>query len=302
MSRFENKILCLKELSESLNESRLVLFIGAGISTAFGLPSWDVLIENLCQKSGVSYTKTKNEDLAKLCLNKLGNKVYKITVKEILYENFQLEKIINFPLLVSLCALCTGSGIRGSVKSIVTYNFDDILEKYFYYYGIVPEIIKEFPFYHKKSDIRIYHPHGYLPYSINDDSEKIALDTSILNEVKKSDSFWPELEAIVKHNTLLFIGLSFNDINLKELIEDNKDKHPSAKEPDSPIGFYFVASKDIDLVNCNPAEKSTVEKNIQKMELLELDRIFPIIINGWSEIPSNLCKISQDAMNIALGK
>ena len=288
--KYDNENLCIERLSQALTNSSLSLFLGAGISKDFGLPDWSELIENLCKRSSVSYSRTqKAEDLAVLCKNKLRDK-YTSTVKELLYENFQVDKIIDYPLLVAIGAMCTGSKIRGSVSNIVTYNFDDVLEKYFMYYGIIPEIIKEFPYYERKLDIRIIHPHGFLPFNDSNDSEDIALDASTLRIKRDDDTFWNELKTIVKHNTLLFIGLSFNDENLNYLIEKCKTGHPSNMVSDEPLGFYFAKKSDID-DTC--PEK---EININKIELLKINKIYPIMINDWKKIPYILCNICQKAV------
>ena len=291
ISKFDNKNICIDSLSKALSNSSLALVLGAGISSNFGLPDWNKLIENLCLKSNVSYAEgTPNEDLARLCKKKLKDK-YIPTVKELLYENFKIEKIIDYPLLVAIGAMCTGSKMRGSVSNVVTYNFDDVLEKYFYYYGIVPEVIKEFPYYEKKSDVRIIHPHGFLPYGDDtNDSNDIALDASTLRRESRNDTFWNELQVVFKHNTLLFMGISFNDTNLKDLIELCKEGHPSHNTHDDPIGFWFIKESDI-ADTC-----SKYQENKNRIEVLKLDRIYPIMINDWNEIPYILCSICQKAV------
>ena len=97
---------------------------------------------------------------------------------------------------------------------------------------------------------------------------------------------------------MLFIGLSFKDGNLKELIESCKEEHPSSLGFDEPIGFYFVLNRDINipLKSADHDKLEKVKENIQKMDLLLLDKIYPIKIDNWKEIPYILCRICQKAI------
>ena len=41
------KITIPQELTDAINEDKLVVFVGAGLSINHGLPSWKKIIENL---------------------------------------------------------------------------------------------------------------------------------------------------------------------------------------------------------------------------------------------------------------
>ena len=62
---------------------------------------------------------------------------------------------------------------------MITFNYDDLLEIYLEFHGLVVEPIWRDEHWASNADIRIYHPHGFLPldprHGRSDDIEHLGL-------------------------------------------------------------------------------------------------------------------------------
>src|SRR6185369_1769279 len=106
------------------------------------------------------------------------NRGFAELVQKCLYSGVHLDdEIVRNNLLIALGALMTGSR-RGSVSRVVSFNFDSVLEWYISLYGFVPRVVLQPPVDEGSEDVRIYHPHGFLPHPDQhlDGSEFVVLD------------------------------------------------------------------------------------------------------------------------------
>jgi hypothetical protein len=142
------------------------------------------------------------------------------------------------------------ASMRGSVSQLVTLNFDDVLERYLSYHGIVANPVFEEKFWAGKGDVVIYHPHGFLPSPgsiYNETSSYIVLDRRSYSErVGRSELRMNQtMETIMQSHICLFIGLSGNDQRLDSLILATKnDKHAYSSSRIGYWGVAFSTSKD----------------------------------------------------------
>ena len=166
-----NPFLATAKLGGLLSEGSLRLFLGAGVSRGFGLPGWRTLIARVLGKEGdaaflVRLKKMSAEDSTSL-LDAVDDKSdsYARKVQEALYRDVEPELIDQLPksrLLVAMAALVTGS-CRGRVSSIVTYNYDDLLEQFLELLGYSvcrrtdPDMLV------KRADAEVSYVHGCLP-------------------------------------------------------------------------------------------------------------------------------------------
>lgn len=232
----------------------LVLVLGAGASVDYGLPSWNTLLYTLMSKSlMVDAIKTSNGEAARgvkekdqkamlfaevfndlFCpspliagrylSNAFGNsgEAFEREIQKILYNN--IEKAFVSPLVKELVQLCAAPGRSPSLDSIISYNFDDILEEAVWKASITIPIKPIFALgQHPSShELPIYHVHGYIPRTgpIGGDN-KITLGEDVYHQQYLDIYNWQNLVQLnkFKEKTCLFIGSSLTDPNQRRLLD-----------------------------------------------------------------------------------
>ena len=290
-------------LGESLNSGSLVLFLGAGTSAGAGLPNWRRLIETMRTAKKLSNAGiASSADSLQRAADEIRRKFYDGDdrgfaefVRSCLYRRVKLDQeLVRDPLLIALGALMAGSR-RGSVRRIVTFNFDCILEWYISLYGLVPSVILQPPADEGAEDVRIYHPHGFLPHpqlKIKG-SDFVILDQRSVNLRlgKPADDWLALLRHVLLSGVGLFVGLSedsFRDRALAPLLtavgESVKKKRPT--------GFWILQN--------GKAKERRREKAVDQ-EFLGCN-VVPLRVSGLEEIPKllmEICRKSSKAIRVS---
>lgn len=230
-------------LAGALKEGSLALLLGAGCSTGMALPGWhqivNALSSKLPSKSKTSFTShTPAEKLfatMETVRSALGDTEYLAKVRRELYKNHQngINKEPT-PLLRALGAAMISSK-RGSVRDVITLNFDCILEWYLGFHGMVAQVISRWPRLLFAADVQIYHPHGYLPISdeFGEKSEMIVFDSQEVDRNLRSDTAWQQVfKQLLTSRVILAVGLSGRDYLLRSLIyQAAKTVYDAEKRP-----------------------------------------------------------------------
>ena len=271
-------------LAERLSQGRLAIMLGAGASFGYGLPSWEKLIHNaydLCKRpypTGSTPNDASEHLLATQCLGE--EKCLAPLIQQALYKDFKSDPVLQpTPLLTAIGALVMASG-KGHVSRIVSFNYDDLLESYLEDHGFLIQAVIEAPSWNSLADVRIFHPHGFLPHGPHrSTSDTIVLTQYSFDKITgKSDNPWRRaLLEICQEHTVLFIGLSGNDQNLLSILSDVKDQHP-AFPGDHCWGVRLTTSSD-------PTERSK----------WELRGISNQVLSHYDELPPRLLKIGRQA-------
>jgi hypothetical protein len=235
-------------LADQLKKEQVALFLGSGVSKAFGLPLWEDLLDTaFARKGAVRPDKLSNEDAAEYLLLDLfrgDQDEFHRALREALYEHVNMaglrDQLRHSPTLQALGALFIRSN-RGSIRTVVTFNFDDLLESYLTDGGYFVQPILTAPPWTENSDVRVFHPHGVLPI---DDTRpptdvviaQIHFDRMIGN---KNNAWRAALLSILSSHTCIFLGLSGADANLTSLLAEAKDIHPATLRKDMFWGFRF---------------------------------------------------------------
>ncbi len=242
----------IKNLKESLNQEKLVLVLGAGISIPYKIPKWDkILIELMQNIRNEKEDDIKNEILSvytdvlfndnTLFASRYFNSKLKGSkdaddlninelIKKILYKEYSFNKKPD-ELLKEIYSLCLAPQKRKGIESIITYNYDSILEETFQL--LTPEVdynsIYKSGFYILPNKVNIYHVHGYLPSDsiksdndpVKDDENEIILSEHTCNEEYSNTYNWNNLIQLDKYinKTCLIIGSSFSDPNMRRLFD-----------------------------------------------------------------------------------
>lgn len=282
--QYSDQDIAIQYLGEMLSQGSLALVLGAGICSGVGLPNWETLVKGCLDAAGlpctITGTSTNNEimqaiDRVEAAFSDTSK--YLDAVHDALYKTSRINSdMFNHPLLVAIGAMVMG-GRRGSVKEILTLNFDNVLEYYLSLYGTVPDVIYKLPSLRKDKDVTIYHPHGYLP---NENRTGFS-DFLILSEFSyhkrlgASLDVWKELTRdFFRRKLVLFIGLSGDDFELMSILTSLDDE----LRKERPTGFWLFG-KPVD-------EETFFRRNVIPLTL------------KFDDYPTFLLKICQHASTL----
>lgn len=233
----------ITNLNKAYKDEELVLVLGAGVSVPFRLPSWANLLQKLLFETFNNHsTDTESSSvLSKLFPELFPNsplisarfldeyfkkkdngKTFNEMVKEALYEH--VDRDADSPTIKEILQFCIAPGRSPNLDSIITYNYDDILEfalsnsnvevpfKPIYKVGMNPT----------KGQLPIYHVHGYLPQDDEIDSDySITLSENLYHKQYNDVYGWNNMVQInkFKDKVCIFIGISLTDPNIRRLLD-----------------------------------------------------------------------------------
>ncbi len=242
----------LKDLQTAYRNGDLNLYLGAGVSAASGLPNWKQLVvsmyfrymniehwhsirpfPNYLYAIGEWYLDKTGESLD-IIIRKLKTGLHEEEFLKFLYESLynQLDgATIKNPfdsasanlLLTEITALAAEP--NRTINSVITYNFDDLLEQSFQSRNISYTSVFETRTFPQQDSIPIYHPHGFMPFDNDLPTPKstgnLILSEDDYNSIANNSHHWANLiqTSQLTQGTGLMIGLSFSDRNLRRLID-----------------------------------------------------------------------------------
>lgn len=333
--RKTQEIKHFKKLAKAYREGNLVFILGSGVSLRNGLPNWNMLLQRLLLKIEFEEvdSEIKSELFAKI-FNSVFNPEQLIAARYIKnhYENqgmhigSSFEELIRTtlyeglnqnqnPLFEEIQYFCEGSG-KKRVDSIITYNYDDILERYFKEKGIPSCSVYSAPTGSFYANLPIYHVHGYLPQNNQHAKCDIILSEDMYHKQYNDIYNWNNLLQIIKftEKTCLFLGFSLKDPNSRRLLDiaakqrgNSNISHYIFRERISPIEIEkklkSLLEQDISIYNEKGEQRIRFTELVKKMILLQekfLEEdahsfgIETIWINNYDEIPDKLNKIRTD--------
>ncbi len=251
----------IQSLIKAHQEERLVLVLGAGVSMGLGLPSWNMLLHKLMlntiqadsigSESGAS--STQNSMIARLFTDILnpspiaaaryvqtffhGDKYpggeFEEAVRRAIYE--ELPDRMESKLFQEILALALAPAKSPVLNSIITYNYDDLLENYLQSFSVdIPFRSIYSPGMKPASrELPIYHVHGYLPREGPlTFANSVTLGEGDYHQQYLHAYSWQNTIQINKFSdyTCLFVGISFTDPNLRRLLDIAKDQRGNAEQ------------------------------------------------------------------------
>ena len=287
-------------LSRALNMGSLTLVCGAGVSIAAGIPMWgdlllsllDSMIEKLSQEhsmgiqSGAALEFHKRYGASSLIVGKylknaLG-KDFSHTVRDALYSTSARSS----EMVDGIVELSRPRREGKALDSIVTFNFDALIEE-----NLDAARVPNIPIYteaikHRPRELPIYHVHGYLPRKGNVPEETEIVFSEDAYHGHFLDSFsWSNLIQLAKYsqNTCLFVGVSLTDPNLRRLLDVSW-----RKSPDKSRNHYIIRK----LPEIGPDEKLNNLARLLEEQDANLLGMNVVWVRAYEEIPQILKAIA----------
>lgn len=244
----------IKRAQVSIASGKSTFFLGAGVSQDAGLPGWNELLKRILSilnqenpRLKMRYSvldsdaKRSSIIMARYIENAFDDPTaFKNAIKSALYKKAprpsSLIKMIS--RIIKERTINTHSGIDtdkdlfadsgkrlGLIDSVITYNYDDYLEKQLLTDGVNCNSITKgnrvdsgaFP---------VYHVHGIIPSSETSEISDIVLTENSYHSIYSESYHWSNIEQLhsLGNTTCFFVGLSMLDPNLRRLVDQASDR------------------------------------------------------------------------------
>ncbi|EPY7046944.1 SIR2 family protein [Klebsiella variicola] len=324
----------LERLKQCYGKGQFSLFLGAGVSSSAGMPDWNTLLNSLFvtyltqefngdiamsdkdlndivgRLNGINepsalmaarylrkgFSKTDGE--AKEFIGAVTKNLYKLR-----NHNYRMDS----ELIKSIASMCLPRRTGAKVKSVITYNFDDLLERQLISNSILHRCIYTNNESLDPDELPVYHVHGFLP---EDRKHYDGLDKSTLVFSEEgyhhiySDSYhWSNLVQLnsFRENNCLMVGLSMTDPNLRRLLDISsknieRSKHFTFMKRISSSEFCYEENhgKKLKVIeNIESAEKFLERHHTLNEELMKELGVTIIWYEEYDDIPKFIREVTK---------
>jgi hypothetical protein len=198
-------------IRELAQDRKLIPFIGAGFSIPLGLPAWSELIRRLAVQLDWDpdvFMQSGNNNYLQLA-------EYYVLKKSIGELRYELSKGLQIDINKLKSSEAHKLLTEISTKAIYTTNYDEGIENAFELYKKKFSVIRNINDLKnaKENATLIYKFHGDF---INDDS-LVLTETSYFDRMQFEAPLDIRLRSDILDNTLLFLGYSLSDINIRTI-------------------------------------------------------------------------------------
>lgn len=190
-------------LAEESARKKLVVFVGAGVSMNSDLPSWNSLVAKYSERLKLEKKIWSSEEtliIPEIYYDKFGKIKYYEVLNEVFQGNFKPHKI--HELIDKL-----------SPNYVITTNYDTLLEDKLNNPSKYDLVVKEEDLAYSQSDKMIIKMHGDLQ------NKNVVLKKSDYDNYEKNRPLITTfIKSLFTTNTVLFIGYSLNDVNIKNIL------------------------------------------------------------------------------------
>ena len=271
-------------------------FLGAGVSMDEGLPDWKELLRRLFfEASGKTLenqgldTLLEANDHSSIIMGRYICRLFHDNdnalceaVHKILYTG-RIPGKIQSDTIKMICEMVKRH--RNTVKSIITYNYDDLIEQQLANIDIPAASI--YDTHDPVNRFPVYHVHGIIDQS-KTYIPRIVLSEDSYHEQYRRSFMWSNVEqlhALQNHNCF-FIGLSMTDPNLRRLLDFARSEANNKHQRD--IHCFAFLRKDNVLKNVTFDCKRFLEEQANMLADLGVKVIW---YNEHKEVPKLLEKI-----------
>lgn len=262
----------INEVIKLIKDKKLVLFIGAGVPASIGMPTWRELIDFMGNELGLKSIKSSSySDFLQIASYYMSQKKSLKGIQDYLKDastknRLNLNKSSIYKSIVNL-----------KIGKVYTTNYDHLLEVAYHRYHLRHKTLRTIKdFADIENDYQIIKYHGDVDYARN----IVLTEESYFERLNFDHPLDIKLKNDLIGNSVLFIGYSLSDINIRFLIyKINKlwQDHNEVK----PMKSYIFLS-----------EVSPIQSEL-------LDKYGVKVINGTS---GNLTKDLELFLNVIVEK
>lgn len=251
----------LQTLKNIYKKEEFSLIIGEGVSNSAGIPQRDTLLNSLfvqyltnssIQSSDIQQiaaTLNNDSDSTSTSATYLKKQVDKSAsdakafaekMGELLYKERNSEKPMASEMIKAIVELCIPKRRGAVVRSVTSYNYDDLLERQLKALSVESKsIYADNTDVDEAEELPIYHVNGYLPEGNNTGSKnELVFSAEGQNAIANNPYHWANLVQLdqMKDSHCLLIGMNMNNRNLKRLLDIDK----AARTVSEPRHFAFA--------------------------------------------------------------
>jgi len=273
----------LKEYPEALSDDAGAVFVGAGVSIGAGYPSWASLLTEIGEELGVASSDV--HDLAALAQWSIQESGGATRVRNVIKEHIGK----GHPVPPSLEVVA-----RLPVRHIWTTNYDLLIERAFQainrpidtFSGAKDLALKATP-----GATRLYKMHGSVDRL---DDVVISTDDYELFRSRRG-AYLPLLQAHLTSMSMLFIGLSFTDPNIRHVLSLIRESFTDAP----PEHFAIVRPPNREDFGSDAEFKARATQHALWAKDLRRYGLVAVEIDDYAEIPDLLRQLER---RVALGR
>jgi len=292
----------ITDLHKAYKNNKLVLVLGSGISTVFGVPKWEDLLTKLLiyvikndpdvsEELANIYRKSFSLDpliMARFIQNAAtvknnGETKFKQLVKKVLYENEILNS--ESKTIPAIGKMINNNSICG-LDSVISYNYDDYLERHLDSIDCQYKPIYSADQSALTNSLSIYHVHGFLPKSGPASEDELILGEASYHNQYYDVYKWSNVIQLSKflNSTCLFIGFSLKDPNVRRLLD------VAFKQSLQSSNKHYIFRKRHERKSESEKAIMDFDERIDTSDAMSLG-IKTIWINEWDDISLYLSKI-----------
>jgi SIR2-like domain len=211
------------EIAYAAASNRLCLFTGTGFSKAVTgnvAPSWQALLESVCDLT------TETAVLKGALFPSDGNKPLSLeeAAQVIEIELLKSDKKIHAEIAKKISTLklkgnnsAISDFLSKRILKVVTTNYDKLVEELItdkQYHTLTPGL----PVPRSQARVKVYHVHG----SIDSPENMVVTSDDYFKFINNESYFSRKLSVVLHENTVVILGYSLGDTNLKAIISDYK--------------------------------------------------------------------------------
>lgn len=225
-----------EQLKESIRTGNTILFVGAGISASVGLPDWETLMEHLANQLGYESKVFRqygdNLDLAEYYRQEKSFGKLQSWMKK--KWDVEEEKIRNSEIYEAITKL--------NFPIIYTTNYDRCLEKAMDIWGKkYKTIIDVKDMANLEPDIvQIVKFHG----DVMDKDSIVLSESQYFDRLNFETSLDIKLRADMLGKSILFVGYSLSDINIRMMLYKLKQLWEKSETESRPKSYIFLLKKN----------------------------------------------------------
>ena len=272
-----NRKRFLKEFPEALHEGVGAVFVGAGVSKAAGYPTWAELLKDIAEELGVRSSDV--HDLAALAQWHISETGGSTGVRSVIRKEIGKDRPV--PPTLEIIA-------RLPVRHIWTTNYDRLVERAFAAINRPIDVVSgaaDLSLRARPGAARLYKMHGSV-----ERMDDIVISTNDYELYRsKRGAFLPLLQAHLSSMSVLFVGLSLSDPNIRHVLSLIRESFTDAP-PD-----HFAIVKPPSLADCDSEDEFKVRTAQHRHWAKDLRRygLWTIEVENFDEIPRLMHQVER---------